>query len=199
VATGVWRDLASAIDAPLEFDLNTRIREATTTYAEASATTLTPPKTFRELLTGPHPPIELLKLAKDFAKTHAKADNGPLPRDIATMLYFANVAVALVRYGERITKLDDDKLRKGVEWAIAQSWLDETSRGWFYGGAEGDRANVKPSADSTDFRFAVPANCFIASREATSGALMKIKFSHPCATSFRVECRLELSLTYLSQ
>ena len=40
----------------------TRIPQATTTYAKASATTRTPPKTFRELLTGPHPPMELLKL-----------------------------------------------------------------------------------------------------------------------------------------
>ena len=54
-----------------------------------------------------------------------------MPRDIATMLYFACAAAALVRCGERITRLDDTKLREGLEWAIAQSWLDGTSRELF--------------------------------------------------------------------
>ena len=124
----IWRQ---QLDSALEFDLSTRIREATTTYEKARATTRKAPRTFRGLLGSARPPIALLKLAKDFAKSHAKGQNAALPRDIATMLYFACAAVALVRCGERITRLDDKKFREGVQWAIAQSWLDETSRGWF--------------------------------------------------------------------
>ncbi|HXJ55929.1 MAG TPA: hypothetical protein VNU68_04615 [Verrucomicrobiae bacterium] len=116
------------LDTPLEYNLTIRIKEATNTYAGASATSRTPPRTFRELLTGPHPPIELLKLVKDFAKRHAKTEDGRLPEDVASMLYFASIAVALVRCGERISRLNDDKLRKGAEWALDQSWLDEATR-----------------------------------------------------------------------
>ena len=123
--SAVWRH---QLAAPLEFDLTTAIREAQTTYDAARATAPKPPRTFRDLLQSLAPPIELLKLAKDFAKTHALGRERAVPQPIATALYFACIAAALTRCHERITSLDDDNLCRGLKWAGAQTWLDESTR-----------------------------------------------------------------------
>lgn len=121
----IWRHQLSA---PLEFDLSTIGPDAETTLHELESKQPKRPKTFRELLQDPHPPIELLKLAKDFAKTHANSTDGALPQEIATALYYAAISTALVHCNQRITSLTDDQLRKGLSWCMTQPWLDEASR-----------------------------------------------------------------------
>ena len=85
--------------------------------------------TFGELLLDhPQPPVAMLRRVKHFAKAcKAKAD-GPLPPQVATVLYFASIIVALLRCETRITALDDDGLLKGTQWALAQTWLDQPIR-----------------------------------------------------------------------
>lgn len=121
----VWR---YQLDAPLEFDLTEQMQEAGTTYAAASLAMYDPPKTFRELLAHPQPSRQLLVLAKDFSKKQSQGGDAALPREIALALYFVVISVALNRRGERITGLAEAKLRAGIEWAIAQPWLDESTR-----------------------------------------------------------------------
>ena len=82
---------------------------------------------FGDLLYHPSPPVELLVLAKQFAKT---ADQGgPLPPQIATFLYYAVIVVALLRHGARISRLSDQTLRDGLRWLSPQPWLDARARG----------------------------------------------------------------------
>ena len=82
-------------------------------------------KSFSDLLLHPVPPIELLRLAKDFAKANMDHPNGRLPREVAAVLYYACIAAALTRLGERITQLKDADLERGLRWAKDQPWVDK--------------------------------------------------------------------------
>ncbi len=81
-----------------------------------------------DVLRHPHPPVELLVLAKEFAKDHRIDPDSPLPRKAVTVLYYACIAAALVRCGRRITSYDDDPLRKGFRWAHDQDWVSDVLR-----------------------------------------------------------------------
>jgi hypothetical protein len=89
------------------------------------------PATFGELLHHPRPPVAMLRRVKLFAKACKAKAEGPLPPEVATVLYFASIVVALLRCETRITELDDDGLLKGAQWALAQTWLDQSMRSLF--------------------------------------------------------------------
>jgi hypothetical protein len=91
-------------------------------------------ETFGDVLHAASPAIESLKRIKDFGKQHRNDPASPLPRDIATVLYFAAIAAALAKCGQRISQLDDASIRAGVEWAVALPWLDESTRALFVEG-----------------------------------------------------------------
>jgi hypothetical protein len=128
--------LAHQLRAPLLFDLQ-RIRPTTTTHdPRAEPDPLGRPDgpeihSLGKLFGHPSPPLALLRLTKDFAKTSDAQPGSALPPEIASMLYFAAIAAALVRLGERITALDDRALGDGVRWALAQSWIDGQTRSLF--------------------------------------------------------------------
>lgn len=90
-----------------------------------------PPATFGELFSHPRPPLELLELAKDFGKALRKDASCGVPAGVATVIYYASIVVAQLRWGRRISDLDDAALRRGVDWALAQPWLDAASRDIF--------------------------------------------------------------------
>ena len=90
-----------------------------------------PLETFGDLLRHPHPPLGVLKLMKEFAKVNRDNPESSLPTEIATVIYFTAIVLALTRCGQRITGLDDDALRRGVEWVVAQPWVDESTRSLF--------------------------------------------------------------------
>jgi hypothetical protein len=79
--------------------------------------------TFEEVLDHPHPPVELLRLIKEFAKAHFENSQPHLPREIAGVLYITSIAVALAKCSQRITQLDDPSLRRGIAWALEQAWV----------------------------------------------------------------------------
>lgn len=85
-------------------------------------------RSFGDLLHHPSPPLELLQLAKDFAKAADSDAHGPLPPPIATVLYFATIAAGLLRHGLSISGLHADALRTGLMWVCAQPWPDEPTR-----------------------------------------------------------------------
>jgi hypothetical protein len=68
----------------------------------------------------------LVVCLKDYAR--AACDDGSLPTEVATLLYFTAIALAAVRCGERITGLDDAALRAGLEWAVGLHWGDDAIR-----------------------------------------------------------------------
>jgi hypothetical protein len=86
---------------------------------------------FLELFEHPHPPLELLLRTKDFAKANRGRLEGLLPQEVATVLYYASIVVARLRLGERLSDLDDQTVRKGIDWALAQPWVDGPVRRLF--------------------------------------------------------------------
>jgi len=83
---------------------------------------------FADLFNHSNPPIQLLQLVKDFAKANLDHPESGLPREIATALYYASIAAALVRLGKRISQLPDADLRRGLRKTSEQSWLDERTK-----------------------------------------------------------------------
>ena len=121
--------LAHQLSAPLLIDLGAgqpekerRLRELTAGVPDQTIAS------FRDLFHHPAPPIELLHMVKDFAKACRNDAQSPVPPEIATVLYYAGILVALRRTGRRITELRDDALRRGAAWVMAQPWVDPQTR-----------------------------------------------------------------------
>ena len=133
-AERLWRDeelgaiLKHQLTAPLQVDLINLERGLAIkvrTLAESQGLTL---KSFGDLLAHPNPPVELLKITKDFAKACRLSPHSPVPREVASVLYFASIAAALVRCRRRISGLSNDALAEGLHWVLARPWLDVPTR-----------------------------------------------------------------------
>ena len=120
--------LEHQLSAPLECDLSHLEKDLARRLDELDSAPGKPIKTFADLLHHPHPPVELLELTKRFAKACRTRRDGPLPGEIATVLYFLSIAVALAKCDRRITKMDDQSLRYSLDWALKQPWLDASVR-----------------------------------------------------------------------
>ena len=87
-----------------------------------------PLKTFGDLLRHTKPPLDLLRLAKDFAKQADNKSDDSLPKKIASALYTLLIAAALVRLDKRITTMNDSDLSQGIKWLMDQSWIEPPMR-----------------------------------------------------------------------
>lgn len=105
---------------------------------------------FTDLFNHPNPPVQLLQLVKDFSKANLDHPESGLPREIATALYYASIAAALVRLDKRISQLPDADLQRGLLLAQAQPWLDDRTKSLFaealkkVSGREGGQEAPKP-------------------------------------------------------
>jgi hypothetical protein len=81
-------------------------------------------KSFLELFLHPAPPVELLTLTKEFAKTNMDHPDSILPKEVAAALYYTSIAAGLVRLDRRISRLSDADLERGLTWARNQEWVD---------------------------------------------------------------------------
>ncbi len=120
--------LRHQLTAPVEFDVTmmdpgsaARLK----TLAQAQRLLVS---NISDLLHHRHPPIELLEMLKEFARSHRQHPDSPLPAEISTLLYYSAILVARWRCDRRISDLDDAVLGRGVEALIRCSWLDETTR-----------------------------------------------------------------------
>lgn len=109
--------LRHQLDASLHEDLSLVFRSARAALADVSI------RTFGELLHHPAPPVEALRMVKDFAKQlHSQARHA-YPEDVATVLYFASIAAAALRAGAAISNLPASKRHEGYAWARSRTWL----------------------------------------------------------------------------
>jgi len=120
--------LEHQLRAPLGFDLgnvdqNTRSKLGS--LAESEGLLL---KSHADLLFHPHPPVELLRMTKDFAKALSIHPGGPLPREVALVIYYASVVVALLRCRARISQQPDALLRDGLSSLVDQTWIGDPLR-----------------------------------------------------------------------
>jgi hypothetical protein len=125
-------DLKDIFQHQLSMSLMEELQPAACEFHTLNLATIAPdqqmPHTFSELFAIAHPPIALLRLAKDYAKqADAQADDS-LPPEVASALYTLSIAAALVRLNERITAMNDDDLRRGFDWVFNRWWIDAPSR-----------------------------------------------------------------------
>lgn len=116
--------LRHQLSAPIEFDLGDLPAEAATGADPRPIVT----PTFKDLLHHTKPPLAMLQRTKRFAKARKNDTDGPLPNEVATLLYYAAIAVALLRCQQRITSMDDAALRVGFRWVLLQGWVDDHTK-----------------------------------------------------------------------
>ena len=119
--------LQHQIAAPLHLGLGPLSAEVTN-QLRTGPEPLNPRLTLGELLLHEHPPLELLKLVKRFAKICRRSPQNPLPSEIVMFLYYTSIMVALLRLNEPISELTDTSLIRGVNWLHVQPWMPEEMR-----------------------------------------------------------------------
>jgi RNA polymerase sigma-70 factor (ECF subfamily) len=120
--------LRHLLAAPLPFDDDKADGDATDRTQGLSDGGARAWRCLGELLHDPQPSLELLERVKDFAKDNGTDPESPLPREVATLVYYASIAAALARGGRRISRQDEGSLRWGFEWGRDQPWVDEATR-----------------------------------------------------------------------
>ena len=137
----IWPDhelrniLRHQLESSLAFDLSRSDPEPIPPIPADTPAAGHPIRTFGDLFQHPHPPLELLIRVKQFAKSSRADPDAPLPAEIASFLYYAAIAAALVRVGARITKLPDARLAEGFRSISSRDWLDDASRTLLTGAA----------------------------------------------------------------
>ena len=109
----------------------------------AMASAAPPVETLADLMHHAAPPMPLIQFLKDAARAARQDPDAATPVDVSVLLYFAAIAVALLRHGTRITSLPDAALREGLAWAGRRPWADRRTRSMF---EEAVRAVGAPSA-----------------------------------------------------
>jgi hypothetical protein len=83
---------------------------------------------FDDLFHSSAPPLRLLQMTKEFAKAHLSHPDTTLVKEVASVLYYASIALALTRHRTRITQLGDTELSQGLEWCLGQPWMEPELR-----------------------------------------------------------------------
>jgi hypothetical protein len=108
--------LRHQLEAPLRIDLGTddSAEDANITYGQ--------------LLSAAQPAVELLQRVQRFAKACKSHPDGPLPREVATVLYVATIVKAMLASGQRISALSDADVIAGVRWSLERAWIPASIR-----------------------------------------------------------------------
>ena len=121
----MWRH---QLAAPIGIDLETVISVTGTELRKSPHFEAFRQKTFADLFRDPSPPLEVLKLTKEFTKqTLRDCEEGQL-RELASALYYASYAAALIYHGQCIGSMSENELRPGFNWALRQGWIDEQTK-----------------------------------------------------------------------
>ena len=123
--------LEHQLAASVEYDLGRLDKDLAERLAAIESAGGPPINSFKELLHHPHPPVEIVELTKRFAKACRSDPGGPLPDEVATVLYLLAIVVAMTKCRQRITRLDDQSLRHSLRWVLGQNWLDQATRKLF--------------------------------------------------------------------
>lgn len=114
---------------PLESDLGPLPKEVRQALQRVEPLANVEETTFGFWLHHMHPPLELLKLIKQFAKSSHANPLFAIPQKVAMALYYLSLAVALVRCKKRITSLRSEELKVGFDQLANALWMDPASRG----------------------------------------------------------------------
>jgi hypothetical protein len=117
--------LRHQLSVPMQMSLGTLSAEVAHQVKEAQ---VDPLLTLEQLLSHPHPPVELLKLVKRFAKLCMRDRENPLPSEIVMLLYYVSIAASLVRLDQPISELTPASLGRGLTWLSTQEWVTDDVR-----------------------------------------------------------------------
>jgi hypothetical protein len=84
--------------------------------------------TLVDVLAHLDPPLALLEMLKEFAKSLLEHPESALPKEVAGILYWTAIAAAMARKGAKISRLPDVGIRAGLAWSLSRSWLDSRLR-----------------------------------------------------------------------
>ncbi len=87
-------------------------------------------QTFQDVFEAPEPDLQCLQRIKVFAQRSRASRGGPLPDDVAAVLYYASILIALIRCEKRITSLSNQELARGVRGLLSRGWLNTDRREW---------------------------------------------------------------------
>ncbi len=95
---------------------------------------------FGALLFDPATDLSILEMIKDVHKEQA-ASSAPGPkREVATAIYYAAIASAMVHHDVKITKLSDDRLSGSFAELAATDWISADMKHLF---AEADKGRIR--------------------------------------------------------
>ena len=149
---GLWESedlgamLEHQLDAPLEDELGVLDPGLAARLSASAAHGDKPLRSFRDLFCHPHPSVELLELAKRFAKRCRNQADSPLPDELSTLLYLLAITIAWTKCGRHISRLDHQALQYGLDWALDRPWLDRTTRALLAEGWKTIKAEVSQSS-----------------------------------------------------
>ncbi|MGA2618436.1 MAG: hypothetical protein ABSF26_12560 [Thermoguttaceae bacterium] len=81
--------------------------------------------TLGELLGAACPPLGLLVALKRHARRLTSPGASDVPAEVHRSVYFASIAAAMARHGERISKSDPEVLRAAFEQLAAETWIED--------------------------------------------------------------------------
>ena len=81
--------------------------------------------TLGELFQCAQPPLGLLIAVKRRARRLMSPGASDVPAEVHRLIYFASIAAAMARHGERISRSSLDVLRVTWEWLAAESYADD--------------------------------------------------------------------------
>ena len=129
-----WTD--AELEAVLRHQLNTPIETELVALGAAAAARFKAmyvassdqTTSMSSIFASPDPPLPVLEMIKEFAKSLLEHPDSALPREVAGLLYWSAIAAALVCKNTRITRLKDDKLLAGLSWALERPWIEPRLR-----------------------------------------------------------------------
>jgi RNA polymerase sigma-70 factor (ECF subfamily) len=129
-----WQDhelgqlLRHLLETPITYLLSgTRVTQVPATWTH---------RRLSELFTASDPPLSLLEHTKNIGRAWVNQETGTMPSDLGVTLYFASIATALVRHGQRITSSPDRTLFEGFRRVTKKPWMEPRLREILHSGAE---------------------------------------------------------------
>ena len=117
--------------APLEFDLSTvelKGRQAKNRDETLTGAAMERIRTFEDLLFHREPPLELLKLSKEFFKRRLQRCKKDSPEwNLAYLFYLLSILAAGDR-SSKISSLTSREMRKGIKCALERRWMEKRTR-----------------------------------------------------------------------
>jgi hypothetical protein len=81
-------------------------------------------QSIQDVLVHPKPPLSLVEKVKDYARATQLAEDSQHTPQVMLVIYYACIAVGLIRYGKRIAKMSDDEMLASFRWAGQQPWIE---------------------------------------------------------------------------